>query len=532
MTTVDTALNELRQSVGSERLSIDPQHRQTYSEDIAGPTPDTFLAVVSPETAGQVASVIAIARKAGLAVHPRGGGMSYTGGYVAGSDRSIALDLTGLEQVIEIDCDARFVIVEAGCTWSELYQSLADQGMRTPFFGPLSGIAATVGGSLSQNGAFFGSAAHGYAADHVLGLEIADGTGELHRLGSWAAGRHTALPWHGPGVLKAFLGDCGALGIKTKAVLPIHPVPPTTVFASFAFDDDETLLRAMAGLRDLPHVSELWAFDREAHRTLAATGFSVLETAQMAAEVAGGSSSLLGAAKNLVQASVMRRAVLTDIDWSLHMVIEPPLTNMASPILEAVRARIEEIGGREIPDTIPRVTRARPFRPIRALIGPDGERWLPCHGVFPATVAPKGMAALRALLRERMQEMEAQGVRVTLLIAAVGNELLIEPQLFWADSLSGFQTAHSPPAQVKMHRDAPARSKARALAFELRHAMTEAMAQAGAGHLQLGRYYGYRQELEAGPRGALDALKAQMDPDGILNPGVLGFPPALSRPAR
>lgn len=526
MTGVDGALAELRDLLGPERVLTEPHHCAAYSEDIASPAPETVLAVAQPQNAEQAAGAVGIARKTGLAVHPRGGGMSYTGGYAANNGRSIALDLSGLDRVLEIDCEARYVIVEAGCSWAALHEALADHGMRTPFFGPLSGIAATVGGALSQNGAFFGSAAHGYAADHVLGLEIADGTGALHRLGSWATGRHAALPWYGPGILKAFLGDCGALGIKTKAVLPIRPVPPATVFASFAFDDDETLLRAMTALRDLPHLSEVWAFDREAHRMLAATGFSVLETAQIAADVAGGSSSLLGAVKNLARASVMRRAVLTELDWSVHMAIEPPLADLAPPILDAVRARIGELGGREIPDTIPRVTRARPFRPIRALIGPGGERWLPCHGVFPAAAAPEGMAALRSIQRERATDIQEHGVRVTLLIAAVGNELIVEPQLYWADSLSGFQLANSPPAQSKPFGDAPARPVARSLAIDLRHAMSEALASAGGGHLQLGRYYDYRRGLDAGTRGALDALKAQIDPDGILNPGVLGFPSA------
>ena len=524
MTTGDQVLADLCDLLGPERVMRDAQQCATYSEDIAGPASNTVIAVVKPGNTDQLAGAVEIARSASVAVHPRGGGMSYTGGYAAVNDHAIALDLSDLDRVVEIDHEARFVVVEAGCTWSGLYEALAEQGMRAPFFGPLSGMMATIGGSLSQNGAFFGSAAHGYAADQVLGLEIADGTGGLHRFGSWSTGRHPALPWHGPGMMKAFMGDCGALGIKTKAVLPILPVPPAPVFASFAFDHDAALLGALAAMRDLPHLSELWAFDREAHRTLAATGFSVLESTQMAAELAGGSSTLLGAAKNLVQASTLRRAVLKDLDWSLHMVIEPPLAELASPVLEAVRRQIGARGGREIPDTIPRVTRARPFRPIRALIGPGGERWLPCHAVFPAAAAPEGLAALRALLRERMKAMEGQGIRVTLLIAAVGNDLIIEPQLYWADSLSGFQRAHSPPAQVKPHDHAPARPEARSLAFELRQAMSDVLTHAGGGQMQLGRYYAYRHGLEAGARGVLDALKAQMDPDGILNPGVLGFP--------
>lgn len=514
--------------VGEDRLSTDPAFCALRSEDISGHAPACVDAVVRPATAGKVAEIVRIARQSRTAVLPRGGGMSYTGGYLPQAGNALSLDLTDLDAVIQIDTAQRIVIVEGGCTWSKLYDALAEHEMRTPFFGPLSGIAATVGGALSQNGAFFGSASAGYAADHVLGLEIVDGTGATHRIGTWGADRHMALPWFGPDMLGPFLGDCGALGIKTKAVLPIRPVPPAPRFASFEFGSAEAVLAAMRALNDVPHLSEIWAMDRVAHENLAKRGFSVLEAAQMAGEVAGTSGSVIGAARNLLAARTLRRAVLSEIAWSLHVVIEPPLADLADPVEAAVVEAAAAAQGQAIPDTIPRVTRARPFRTINALIGPDGERWLPAHAVFPASEAARGFKAAASVLSDQAAGMKRAGMRATTLLAAVGGEILVEPQLYWPDALSAFQKAHSPPTQLRHFEGSPANPAARDLALQIRKALTGAMKAAGGAHLQIGRYYDYAADLPEAMRAMLEGLKSRLDPDGVLNPGVLGLDPAPS----
>ncbi|MEM1315325.1 MAG: FAD-binding oxidoreductase, partial [Pseudomonadota bacterium] len=467
----------------------------------------------------------AAARAAGLALAPRGGGMSYTAGFQPGAAEGrpvVLVDLCDLDAV-QIDPEARVARVGAGATWAALHEAAAAHGLRAPFFGPLSGLVAKVGGALSQNGAFFGSAAHGYAAQSVVGLQIADGTGRLIRLGAEAAGAAAALPWLGPGLLQAFLGDNGAFGVKTEALIRLLPAPPAPRFASYAFDDGASLARAQAALIDIPHLAEVWAFDREAHDGLARTGFSVLETAAMAGEVAGQAGGLFSAARRLAEAAMIRRAVLTELAWSLHLVIEPPVASLAEPIAEAAEAAILAAGGRAIPDAVPRATRARPFRPLKALIGPDGERWLPCHGVFPAAQAADAVARVEAWKAERAEAMAGQGIRVSLLLATVGAEIIVEPQLHWPDALSAHQRAFGTPRQAEAHANKPARPDARALAAELRGELIALFRGLGAGRLQIGRRYAYAEDLAPETLSLARALKRAVDPDGILNPGVLGL---------
>ena len=112
--------------------------------------------------------------------------MSYSRGYLPDRPGALMLDMADISRIRRIDPLGRTVTVEAGCTWATLWETLAENGFRTPFFGPLSGIQATVGGALSQNAMFFGSAAHGYAGDQVLGVEVIDGGGDIRRFGASA----------------------------------------------------------------------------------------------------------------------------------------------------------------------------------------------------------------------------------------------------------------------------------------------------------------------------------------------------------
>ena len=57
------------------------------------------------------------------------------------------VDTSSLNEILEINQQDMYVRVEAGCTWKALYEVLRPLGLRTPFWGPLSGIHATVGGS-------------------------------------------------------------------------------------------------------------------------------------------------------------------------------------------------------------------------------------------------------------------------------------------------------------------------------------------------------------------------------------------------
>ena len=141
--------DELSQIAGPAQTSSDAALLELMSADIwtRGVAPGI---VVAPANADELARIVAVAARHNAPVLPRGGGMSYTAGYAADRHGAVLIDLRRMNRILEIDAEAMTVRVEAGVTWKDLYEALKPRGLRTPFWGPLSGISSTIGGGLSQ----------------------------------------------------------------------------------------------------------------------------------------------------------------------------------------------------------------------------------------------------------------------------------------------------------------------------------------------------------------------------------------------
>ena len=190
-------VDTLTQLLGTERLLADEASRGYYANDIFWQPGIAPLAIALPESAVETAAVVGAASRAGVAIVPRGGGMSYTKGYLPAKPASIVIDARRMNRIVALAPEDGYVTVEAGCTWAELNAALEPTGMRTGYWGPLSGVNATIGGALSQNSAFFGSALHGTVADSVLGVTVVLANGEAVTTGSAGAQRRRAVhpPW-------------------------------------------------------------------------------------------------------------------------------------------------------------------------------------------------------------------------------------------------------------------------------------------------------------------------------------------------
>ena len=349
-----------------------------------------------PSVEAAVASVAAITG-AGHALTVRGGGHSYTGGYGPTRPGTVVLDMSALDRVVEINEADGWVTAEAGCTWRTLHDALAPVGRRTPFFGPLSGIVATVGGAAAQNAAFFGSARHGPMSESVLGLDVATADGALMRLGR--VGETGFARDFGPEAVGLFLGDCGAFGVKVRVTMKLVPVPEAVRFASFAFESFGAVIDAQIALSGVDAIAESYGFDAETHENLRRAGFTFGEGATALRDVAqaeGGRASGIAAA--IRTAAGVRRAV-SETRNSLHLVIEGANDSVVAAATEEIADRTGRLGGTELPDTIPRITRSRPFRPLKALLGPAGEAWLPIHGLLSLFSCPRRSAGSRRLPR-------------------------------------------------------------------------------------------------------------------------------------
>ncbi len=171
--------------------------------------------VVKAASTDDVSATLRVASEHRLSVTPQGGRSSVVGG--ATPDRgAIALDLTGLRRVLEIDDASGFVRVEAGIFGPDLEVALAPHGLTAGHF-PQSFDLATVGGWIASRGAGQYSNRYGTIDDLVRGLTVVLANGEVLHLGG-----HGPREAVGPHLAQLFIGSEGTLGVITEATLVVR----------------------------------------------------------------------------------------------------------------------------------------------------------------------------------------------------------------------------------------------------------------------------------------------------------------------
>lgn len=518
-----TALvQELVALLGAENVLTDASERQFYAQDVyrQGALP---LAVIRPGSAEELASALRAIAREGLAVVPRGGGMSYTDGYLPLHERTVSVDLLRLNRVIEINAEDSYVTVECGMTWMALNDALAPHGVRTPYWGPLSGQRATVGGALSQGSMFLGSGRFGPAADSVIGLDVLLVDGTLLKLGSHANAKGAPFfRQYGPDTMGMFLSDTGALGIKTRATFRLVRPLPVPRHLSFQFATAPALMRAMGAVARADVVAECFAFDPglQAVRMKRARLSEDVKTLGKVIKAAGGGMAGLREGARLVLAG---RGFLDDTQYSLHMSLDGRDDADADARAAIVRAAVGS-DAREVDNSVPKVMRANPFADVTSMLGPGGERWVPVHGI----ASFSGAAALHRSCEEVFASHAGQMQRLDIdhgyLIATVGLAgILLEPVLYWPEARMMFHERVLPADYLAKLPTFPPNPEATAVVARVREALAENFTARGAVSLQLGKFYPYQSGLEPGAAQLLKQIKAFVDPGNRMNPGNLGL---------
>ena len=396
--------------------------RQALSGDIAAQAPRPADVIIAPRREDDVVVLVETARQLGVALYPRGGGYSYTAGFRPDAAATAIVDMRNLRGV---DIGEGCVRVAAGETWAAVYDALKAHKLRVPSFGPLSGLAATIGGSLAQNGGFFGTASYGaYTDGTLLGSTIIDGRAERV---VFTDADTDGFDWPQP-----LGGDCGAFGIRTAAELRTIDLPACEAFASFHFSSQAEGMAGLVAVAGIGGIAEAYLFDPGTHANLAATGFSIIESAGIASDIIGSRGSLLQRFSGLFRTARAGKAFVADLAYSLHIAFEGDRDDVDAAQEETAH-RLRALGAEIIPDVIPRVTRAKPFRQIKAVLGPAGERWLPVHGIVGKQDAPAVAQKLRSCLNDHADVLRQHGVRVVVLATCSKDNIIIEPQFFWRE---------------------------------------------------------------------------------------------------
>ena len=520
----ESTILALQQALGKDHVLLDDANRSFYSRDLSWLPNETAAMVLQPGSTEELAQAVGLATRAGFAVVPRGGGMSYTSGYTPERERSVLIDMRRMNRIVEINTDDMYVIVEAGCTWKDLYEALAPHGVRTPYWGPLSGAYATVGGALSQNSLFHGSGTGGTAAETVVGLKVALADGSVITTGSWAH-KHSKPFWRhfGPDITGLFTADTGAMGVKAVAALRLVTAQTHTGYLSYKFDTLEAMLAAQVRIARLAIASECYGFDPYYNSGFEKQGITFEEGLAMVGKIArkGGLKGL----KNAARVAMGGKKILKNVPYSLHMTLDAHTEVVAAEHTDLAAEICTQEGGTEMANSIPTVFRNAPFGGVRTvLLGSEGEIWIPVHGYFPLSRAIPAAQATERFLAEKKPLMERWGIKTSYLTCFSGPEFVIEPSFYWHDELGDFRLSLIEPEFAEKWKSIPANEARRQVALQLRDELRDLFDKLGGMHLQIGKYYPYKDIMNNEALGrVVEGVKSVVDPDRLMNPGALGL---------
>ncbi|KQP46239.1 FAD-binding oxidoreductase [Pseudorhodoferax sp. Leaf274] len=525
---VGGALRQLKATlsaiVGEAHVRDDDATRTLHSQDIWGAGPARVALVVAPGSVADIAATVRAVRQAGHVLAPRGAGMGYTGAYLVDSARAVSLDLSRMDRILEVRSEDMCVTVEPGCTWAALRAVLAPLGLRTPFWGPMSGLRSTVGGAVSQHAAMLGAGQHGISADSVVALTVVLGDGQVLRTGARGQGGDAPFFRHyGPDLTGLFCGDGGALGIKAAITLRLMPLPAHEDHASFAFQAGRDLLAAMAAMARAGIACEMCAFDPGLTRVRMQRS-SLSGDVKTLGAVVGQQKSLVKGLLAAGRIALAGRDFVGEENYSLHMVAEGRSAAGVQADIALARRIAAEHRGEEIANTIAKVIRAQPFPPLNSVMGPGGERWAPVHGVAALSAAGDVFEALQQVFADMADAFARAGVKTGYLFTSVStNALLVEPVFYWPGERLAVHAAAMQPEHLARLPALPDDPAATAVVVEARRRVVAVFERFGCGHFQIGRSYPYRQSRDAASWAVLEAVKAAVDPQGVVNPGVLGL---------
>ncbi|MBT0671649.1 FAD-binding oxidoreductase [Novosphingobium profundi] len=511
-----TILAALQQALGTDAVIEAGDRLDYFANDVyrSGARP---LAVVRPTSIEALQEAVRLCNETGVAMVPRGGGASYTDGYVRQEGGHVLFD-TGALDTLEIDEENAIVTCEAGVTWANLKAALDAKGLRTPFWGPFSGIAATVGGSVSQNTLSHGTTMHGISAQSVISMDVVLADGSLLSTSASKATR-----FYGPDLTGLFTGDCGIFGIKARIRLPLLPVLPKFECLSYAFDSfadyhKASRKAALARLDDSHFGLDLALSQGQIGRQE-----GVGARLKIAADILRKAPNKLKGLAQLVKMALAGEDAMKAGAYMCHFILEGADQDEATLKAKQLRRLLDGIG-REIANSIPTFVHSVPFAPLFNVLGPGGERWVPIHGVLAHDQAVAFDAAFKALIESRKAEMEKLGVWIGTMFSPTGpTGFLYEVALYWPEDRTAYHKATLGEEYLGQQPQFAKNPDASAFVDELKEAIIAVYQEYGAGHFQLGRAYPYQQRLSVEAKSLLSAIKSELDPKGLMNPGALGF---------
>jgi glycolate oxidase len=226
----DPVIAELLAKLPADRMLLDPDVVATFLHDEAEWAEfGSASAVVRPRNTAEVAVVVAACARHGRPVVTRGAGTGLSGGANA-VDGCVVLSTERMREIIEINAAERLAVVQPGVVNDDLRAAVAEHGLWYPP-DPASAPWSTIGGNVATNAGGLCCVKYGVTRDYVLALEVVTAAGEVVRVG-----RRTAKGVAGYDLVGLMVGSEGTLGVITEITVRLRPLrtsPQRTVVGFF-----------------------------------------------------------------------------------------------------------------------------------------------------------------------------------------------------------------------------------------------------------------------------------------------------------
>lgn len=217
-------INEIIAVVGTDNVYMDEVKKEPYSHDelVGKKYNKTPELVVLPTTTEEVAAVVKIAAKHVIPIIARGAGTAFTSASVA-LFGGIVISTEKMNKIIEIDEENMFMTVEPGVTTANVQAAANEKGFL--YAGdPCSGDSSFIGGNIGTNAGGNKAVKYGTTRQQVAGVEIVTAEGEIVTLGG-----KLKKDSSGYNLFHLIIGSEGTLGIVTKCILKLVPLPKTVM---------------------------------------------------------------------------------------------------------------------------------------------------------------------------------------------------------------------------------------------------------------------------------------------------------------
>ncbi len=247
---MDEILIQLQEICGNEHVTNEKVDLLCYRRD-CGPTPGGVPGYVCrPKSTEEVVRLVKLANQLKKPLFLWGRATTFVDNGVADGCIVLALDLMN---DFEIDLENQVVHAETGAIWHAIDGELKKYGWELAAPGGGGMFSASVGGTIAYNAVPHGITEYGVTGDHVVSLEVVLPDGTVVHTGSAAndANGNIAIERgaNGPDLAGLFIGSCGTLGVITRATLGIRRIPEVEEFLFYTFDQLNNAVDAVSALQ-------------------------------------------------------------------------------------------------------------------------------------------------------------------------------------------------------------------------------------------------------------------------------------------